>query len=74
VRSTALDGISCLAHGLPQLVAAAFLTEIVFAWRGIGRVYWNAITQGDGAPFIGVLSLTAFGVIAVRFVAEAIGG
>jgi peptide/nickel transport system permease protein len=37
------------------LVAGAIVTETIFAWPGMGRLFINALTQSDLALLMGYL-------------------
>ncbi len=39
----------------PALVAASILVETLFAWPGVGRLWWNAFGQDDAAVIAGIL-------------------
>lgn len=39
----------------PALVAATTLVETIFAWPGVGRLWWNAFGQDDAAVIAGIL-------------------
>lgn len=51
-----------LGVALPALLSGSLVTEVVFAWPGLGRVTWEAVLARD-VPV--VLATTALGAIAV---------
>jgi ABC-type dipeptide/oligopeptide/nickel transport system permease component len=60
------------ADRLPELIAAAILTEILCAWRGEGRVLFYALLRGDLPIVTGFLLSSALFVLAMRLAARAI--
>jgi peptide/nickel transport system permease protein len=47
LASTLWFCVRALVERLPEIVAASLLTEIMFVWPGLGRLFWNAIRRGD---------------------------
>lgn len=63
MRNALLPTITVLGMRLPILVGGALLIETVFAWPGIGRLGYEAVTQRDYPVILGLLLLT--GVITI---------
>ena len=59
-----------IALGLPGLVAGAVVTETIFAWPGMGRLFFNALTQFDFALLMGYLMLVSFLVVFFNLMAD----
>ncbi len=62
--------VSLLGLSLAFLVGGAFLTEIIFAWPGMGRVTGEAILSRDYPVVLAATGLSATMVIAGNFVAD----
>jgi peptide/nickel transport system permease protein len=62
--------ISLLGLGFPFLFGGAFLTEIIFAWPGMGRVTLEAIFSRDYPVVLAATGLSAVMVIAGNFIAD----
>ena len=62
--------ISLLGLSLPFLFGGAFLTEIIFAWPGMGRVTFEAIFSRDYPVILAATGLSAVMVIAGNFMAD----
>jgi peptide/nickel transport system permease protein len=62
--------ISLLGLSLPFLFGGAFLTEIIFAWPGMGRVTVDAIFSRDYPVVLTATSLSAIMVIAGNLLAD----
>jgi peptide/nickel transport system permease protein len=54
------------------LLAGAIVTETIFAWPGMGRLFINALTQSDLALLMGYLLLVAFLVVFSNLLADVI--
>ena len=62
--------ISLLGLSLPFLFGGAFLTEVIFAWPGMGRVMVEAIFSRDYPVVLAIAGLSAILVIAGNFIAD----
>lgn len=58
VRNALLPAITILGLRLPVLVGGALLIETVFAWPGIGRLGYEAVTQRDYPVILALLIFT----------------
>ncbi len=59
-----------LVLGLAGSLGGAILTETVFNWPGMGRLYYDAITQADEAVIIALTFMFALLYVAARFILE----
>jgi peptide/nickel transport system permease protein len=62
--------ISLLGLSLPFLFGGAFLTEIIFAWPGMGRVTFEAVFSRDYPLILAATSLSAAMVIVGNLIAD----
>lgn len=62
--------ISLFGLYFPLLFGGAFLTEIIFAWPGMGRVTFEAIFSRDYPVILAATGLSAILVIAGNFIAD----
>ena len=62
--------ISLLGLSLPFLFGGAFLTEIIFAWPGMGRLTFDAIFSRDYPVVLAATNLSAIMVIVGNFIAD----
>lgn len=62
--------ITVVALDLPALFSGALLIETVFAWPGMGRLFWNSATRFDYPVLMGIIIATALLVIACNLVAD----
>jgi peptide/nickel transport system permease protein len=67
---TLLPLISLLGLSFPFLIGGAFITEIIFAWPGMGRVAFEAIFSRDYPVVLAATGLSAAMVIAGNLMAD----
>ena len=59
-----------IALSLPVLVGGAVVTESIFAWPGMGRLFYNGLQQFDFALLMGYLMLTSLLVVFFNLIAD----
>jgi peptide/nickel transport system permease protein len=62
--------VTVIALSMPILVGGAVVTESIFAWPGMGRLFINALQQFDFALLMGYLMLTSVLVVFFNLVAD----
>lgn len=62
--------VTGLALSLPASLGGAILTETVFNWPGMGRLYYNAVVMGDEVLIVALTYLFTLMYVAARFVLE----
>ena len=62
--------VTVIALSLPALVGGAVVTESIFAWPGMGRLFYNGLGQFDFALLMGYLMLTSLLVVFFNLVAD----
>ena len=67
---TLLPLISLLGLSFPFLLGGAFITEIIFAWPGMGRVTFEAVFSRDYPVVLAATGLSAAMVIAGNLIAD----
>ncbi|MBV8531853.1 MAG: ABC transporter permease [Candidatus Eremiobacteraeota bacterium] len=72
LKNALIPVVTILALSLPGIVAGAIITETIFAWPGTGRLFINALQQGDIALLMGYLILVAFFVVFSNLLADVI--
>jgi peptide/nickel transport system permease protein len=63
LRNAALPFITIIGLDIPFLLGGALVTESVFAWPGMGRLFWEYAQRGDFPVVNGVLLLTGSAVV-----------
>ena len=69
-RNALLPLITLMGLDIPQLFVGALVTEQVFAWPGMGRLFWTAAQQLDYQVLMGILILLALFVVIGNLVAD----
>ena len=59
LRNAALPLITLIGLDIPYLFAGALVTESVFAWPGMGRLFWEYAQRGDFPVVLGVLLIVS---------------
>lgn len=62
--------IQLFALSLPALLSGSLITEVVFAWPGIGRLIFQAVLSRDYPLILGVTAFTAMIVIFGNLLAD----
>jgi peptide/nickel transport system permease protein len=52
--------VTSMVLSLIYSLSGAIITEAVFSWPGIGRLYWMAISSGDMPVVLGLVYITTF--------------
>jgi peptide/nickel transport system permease protein len=70
LRNTAPTLAHAFGVSLPILLSGALVTEVVFAWPGLGRVTYGAILSRDYPLILATTAMTGALVVAGSFIAE----
>ncbi len=70
LRNAALPFITILGLDIPFLLGGALVTESVFAWPGMGRLFWEYAQRGDYPVVNGVLLLVSTAVVAFTILVD----
>jgi peptide/nickel transport system permease protein len=74
VRNALIPVVSVMALNLADLFSGAVITETVFAWPGIGRMFVNAMYARDYPLLMGILLLGSVMVLVFNLVADIVYG
>lgn len=70
LRNALIPFITMVGLTLPDLFGGAIITETIFAWAGMGRLYYDAIMASDWPIVQAVMVILAFLVIASNLLAD----
>jgi len=70
LKNALIPVVTIIALSLPSLVTGAVITETIFAWPGMGRLFINALGQFDFSLLMGYLVLTSFLVVLFNLLAD----
>jgi peptide/nickel transport system permease protein len=74
LRNALLPMITILGLQLPNLLSGALVTETVFSWPGMGRLFLDSISYRDYPTVMGILMLTAVLVLVGNLLADILYG
>ncbi len=70
LRNALIPVITVVAIAIPGLFGGAIITETIFAWPGMGRLYIDAVNGSDWPVAMGLLIITALLVALSNLVAD----
>ena len=70
LRGALVPIVNLAGLSLPALVSGSLAVEFVFAWPGMGRLFYDALVARDTAVVLALTALTSVLVIAGSLVAD----
>lgn len=70
LRNAALPFVTIVGLDIPYLIGGALVTESVYAWPGMGRLFWEYAQRGDFPVVLGVLLLVSIAVVAFTILTD----
>ena len=70
LKNALMPVITIIALTIPGLVGGAVVTEQIFAWPGMGRLFLTALFQQDFALLMGYLVIISFLVVFFNLIAD----
>ena len=70
LRNALLPVVTLLGGLLPVVLSGAIVTEYVFAWPGVGLLFYEAATSRDYPILLAVLTMTTFATILGTLLAD----
>lgn len=70
LKNALMPVVTVLALTMPSVVAGAIVTETIFAWPGLGRLFYTALTQQDFSLLMGYLVLISVLVVLFNLLAD----
>jgi peptide/nickel transport system permease protein len=74
LRNASLPVVTLIGLQVGQLVSGSVVVETIFAWPGIGRLAFEALTQRDYPVLLGVFFVTSLLVITANILTDATYG
>jgi peptide/nickel transport system permease protein len=72
LRNAALPFVTIIGLDIPFLLGGAIVTESVYAWPGMGRLFWEYAQRGDYPVVMGVLLLVSTAVVFFTIVTDVV--
>jgi peptide/nickel transport system permease protein len=70
LKNASLPLVTIIGLDLPFLFSGAVVTETIFAWPGMGRLFWDAAKDTDIPVIMGLLVITAVLVIVFQILTD----
>jgi peptide/nickel transport system permease protein len=70
LKNAALPIVTVIGLDLPFLLGGAIVTERIFAWPGMGRLFLDHVSRGDTAVVMGILMMIAVAVIIFQIITD----
>jgi peptide/nickel transport system permease protein len=69
-KNAALPFVTLLALDLPDLFTGAVVTETIFAWPGMGRLYLDSVSRLDYSVLMAILTVSALLLVLSNLLAD----
>ena len=70
LKNAALPLVTIIGLDVPLLLAGAVVTETIFAWPGMGRLFIDHLSRSDTPVVMGILMLIALAVVISQLVTD----
>ncbi|HLC04343.1 MAG TPA: ABC transporter permease [Anaerolineales bacterium] len=70
LKNASLPIVTVVGLDLPTLLAGAIVTERIFAWPGMGRLFLDHLSRGDAPVVMGILMMVSFAVVAFQLITD----
>jgi peptide/nickel transport system permease protein len=70
LKNAALPIVTVIGLDLPLLLGGALVTERIFAWPGMGRLFLDHVARADTPVVMGILMLIAVAVVVFQIITD----
>jgi len=70
LKNAAIPLVTIAALDLPELFVGALVTEQIFGWPGMGRLFWDSATRSDYPVLMGILAVSSTLIILSNLFAD----
>jgi peptide/nickel transport system permease protein len=70
LKNASLPIITIVGLDIPLLIGGAVVTERIFAWPGMGRLFLDHVSRGDTPVVMGILMIIAVAVILFQLITD----
>ncbi len=74
VRNAAIPVLTVIALNLPALFTGSIITETIFAWPGMGRLFYDGLLRQDYTRLMGIIFIASFLIAILNLIADTIYG
>jgi len=69
-RNALVPVVTIIALALPGIFGGAIMTETIFAWPGIGRLFFDSLGRSDYPVIMAILTISAALVVVSNILAD----
>jgi peptide/nickel transport system permease protein len=70
LKNAAIPFVTIIALDMPELFVGALVTEQIFGWPGMGRLFWDAATRSDYPVLQGILAVSSGLIVFANLLAD----
>jgi peptide/nickel transport system permease protein len=74
VRNAAIPVLTVIALNLPALFTGSIITESIFAWPGMGRLFYDGLLRQDYTRLMGIIFIASALIAILNLIADTIHG
>ena len=74
IRNAAIPVLTVIALNLPALFTGSIITETIFAWPGMGRLFYDGLLRQDYTRLMGIIFMSSILIAILNLVADTIYG
>jgi peptide/nickel transport system permease protein len=74
VRNAAIPVLTVIALNLPALFTGSIITETIFAWPGMGRLFYDGLLRQDYTRLMGIIFISSGLIAVLNLIADTIYG
>lgn len=74
VRNAAIPVLTVIALNLPALFTGSIITESIFAWPGMGRLFFDGLLRQDYSRLMGIIFIASALIALLNLIADTIYG
>lgn len=72
LKNASLPIVTIVGLDLPVLLAGALVTERIFAWPGMGRLFLDHVSRADTPVVMGILMIIAVAVVVFQLITDVV--
>jgi peptide/nickel transport system permease protein len=74
IRNAAIPVLTVIALNLPALFTGSIITETIFAWPGMGRLFYDGLLRQDYTRLMGIIFIASILIAMLNLIADTIYG
>lgn len=74
VRNASIPVLTVIALNLPALFTGSIITETIFAWPGMGRLFYDGLLRQDYTRLMGIIFIASAVIAVLNLIADTIYG